>query len=74
MLKRPKYNRPDTPLAETPEPVGMQQERERQVKESVKGSSMRLMKEKNDKDNADKALKEAAMKRGMDVLSRKLQY
>jgi hypothetical protein len=54
-----KHNRPDTPLAPTPEPVGMQQERERQAAESMKGSMKKLIEERRVKDNADKALKAA---------------
>jgi hypothetical protein len=63
-MKQPKkHNRPDTPLANTPEPVGMQQDRLRQEVESIKGGYLRLMQEKRDKEKRTKernAMEDAA--------------
>ena len=63
-MKQPKkHSRPDTPLANTPEPVGMQQDRLRQEVESIKGGYLRLMQEKRDKEKRTKernAMEDAA--------------
>lgn len=70
-----KVNRPDTPLAATPVPASVgTNESQRLGLESMKGSALKLMQERRAKDTADKAMKEAALKRGMDVISRNQQY
>lgn len=60
----------DYPLSNTPEPIGMQQEREKQTIDSIKGSSLRLMQEKKAKDKADSALKSAKEKRESEAMNR----
>ncbi len=73
--EKSKINRPDTPLAATPEPASVgTKEVNRLALESIRGSAMKAMQEKRAKDAADRAMKEVALKRGMDVISRNQQY
>lgn len=74
MQEPKKTKRPDTPLAVTPLPVGMQQEQARQAAESIKGSSFKFIQQSKAKKAAEKATKEADSKSRIDSLSRTKEY
>lgn len=70
MLQPKKHNRPDTPLASTPEPtfassmpisepIGLKQERERQNSESIKGGYFNSKKEKDSVSTKKDVMKDA---------------